>query len=101
MRISRWGRSSYESDALLAAEAAALSTIPGVTVLQMRRDAEVITVNSGTYSSASIGVNRSPRRARRAAPRSRRIARILSLYSSGNVVLEHQVVSVYETNLHA
>lgn len=26
---------------------------------------------------------------------------MVDLYSSGNIVFEHQVVSVYETNLHA
>jgi len=54
MRISRWGRSSYESDDILAAEAAALSTIPGVRVCPMRSDAEVLTVNSGTRVDARL-----------------------------------------------
>ena len=54
MRVSRWGRSSYESDAILTAEACLLDAIPSVTVLPMMRDAEVITVNSGTRVDAEL-----------------------------------------------
>lgn len=50
MRLSRWGRSSYETDEALAQEAAALR--PFVDVLPMHQDAEVITVNSGTRVTA-------------------------------------------------
>jgi len=54
MRVSRWGRSSYESDAILHAEAEALAAVPSVNVLAMRQDAEVITVNSGTLVDARM-----------------------------------------------
>lgn len=42
--LSRWGRSSYETDADLAAEAAALD--PHVELLGMERDAEILVVTS-------------------------------------------------------
>ncbi len=59
MRVSRWGRSSYESDDILHAEATALSKVPSVQVLAMRQDAEVVTVNSGTKVDAEL-LDRAP-----------------------------------------
>lgn len=44
--VSRWGRSSYETDADLAAEAAALGPLAAVAGFQ--QDAEILVVTSGT-----------------------------------------------------
>jgi phosphoglycerate dehydrogenase-like enzyme len=52
MRLSRWGRSAYDTDAHWAAEADALAAL--VTVVPPHRDAEVIVVNSKTRVDAAL-----------------------------------------------
>jgi len=52
MRVSRWGWSSYETEAALSAEAQRLST--HVAVAPRRSDAEILTVNSGTRVDAAL-----------------------------------------------
>ncbi len=52
MRLSRWGRSEYETDAHLVAERAALA--PHVTVLEPGADAEIVVVTSKERLGAEL-----------------------------------------------
>lgn len=52
VRMSRWGRSAYDTDADWAAEAVRLSAL--VDVLAPRQDAEVVVVNSKTRVDAAF-----------------------------------------------